>query len=103
MSFCDPDMWHEMALFRQTLIEGGVPREDRFAYTPTVSPSIHHEWGAGAIFYAVATTFGATGIIVFKFALVAAVVSCCYWCARRRGAGAAVFLSATPSMSLFSS
>ena len=57
MNFCDPDMWHEMSLFRQTLIEGSVPTEDRFAYTPTVSPSIHHEWGAGAIFYAVLTTF----------------------------------------------
>lgn len=103
MSFCDPDMWHEMALFRQTLIEGRVPREDRFAYTPTVSPSIHHEWGSGAVFYAVATTFGASGIIVLKFALVAAVVSCCYWCARRRGASAPVFLFVTPAMSVFSS
>jgi hypothetical protein len=103
MNFCDPDMWHEMALFRQTLIEGHVPTEDRFAYTPTVSPSIHHEWGSGAIFYAVATTCGAQGIIVFKYLLVAAVVAACYWCARQRGASAAVFLCTAPAMALFSS
>ena len=32
MNFCDPDMWHEMALFRQSLLEGRVPTVDRFAY-----------------------------------------------------------------------
>ena len=103
MNFCDPDMWHEMSLFRQTLIEGRVPTEDRFAYTPTVSPSIHHEWGSGAIFYAVAMTFGACGIMVLKYALVVGVVTGCYWCARQRGAGAAAFLAVAPAMALFSS
>ncbi len=103
MNFCDPDMWHEMSLFRQALLEGQIPTEDRFAYTPTVSPSIHHEWGAGAIFYAVAMTWGACGIMVFKYALVLGTVAACYQCARFRGAGAAVFLTVAPAMALFSS
>jgi hypothetical protein len=102
MNFCDPDLWHEMSLFRQTLVEGRVPTEDRFAYTPTVSPSIHHEWGSGALFYAVMTEFGAPGIMVFKYALVAAVLAACYWCARRRGASAATFLWVAPAMAPFS-
>ena len=103
MNFCDPDMWHEMSLFRQTLIEGRVPTEDRFAYTPTVSPSIHHEWGSGAIFYAVAMSFGACGIMVLKYALVAGVIAGTYRCARQRGASAAVYLAVAPAMALFSS
>ena len=103
MNFCDPDMWHEMSLFRQTLVEGKVPTEDRFAYTPTVSPSIHHEWGAGAIFYCVWTTMGGPGIMLLKYALVVCVVATCYWCARQRGASSAVFKVVVPAVTLFSS
>jgi hypothetical protein len=103
MNFCDPDVWHEMALFREALAEGRVPTEDHFAYTPTVSPSIHHEWGTGAILYGVMTTFGGPGMMVLKYALVAAVVGLCYWCARRRGASAATFLWVAPAMAPFAS
>jgi hypothetical protein len=39
-------------LFREVLAQGSVPLVDHFAYTPTVVPSVHHEWGAGAIAYA---------------------------------------------------
>jgi hypothetical protein len=46
--FVDPDVWHLMALFRETLAAGWVPLEDRFAYTPTVYPVVQHEWGTGA-------------------------------------------------------
>lgn len=103
MNFCDPDMWHEMSLFRQSLVEGWVPTVDRFSYTPTVNPSIHHEWGAGAIFYGVATNFGATGVMVLKFALVSGVLAACFWCARQRGASTAVFCVVAPAMALFAS
>ena len=103
MNFCDPDMCHEMSLFRQSLVEGWVPTVDRFSYTPTVNPSIHHEWGAGAVFYFVATTFGATGIMWLKYALVCGVLAACGWCARQRGASAAVFCVVSPAMALFAS
>lgn len=103
MNFCDPDMWHEMSLFREALVEGRVPTEDRFAYTPTVSPSIHHEWGSGAIFYGVWTSVGGPGIMALKYALVITVVSLCYWCARSRGASTAVFKTVVPAITLFSS
>jgi hypothetical protein len=103
MNFCDPDVWHEMALFREALAEGRVPTEDHFAYTATVSPSIHHEWGTGAILYGVMTTCGGPGMMVLKYALVAAVVGFCYWCARRRGASAATFLCIAPAMAPFAS
>ena len=47
-TFVDPDIWHEMALFREALALGYLPLADQFAYTPTVYPSVHHEWGTGA-------------------------------------------------------
>src|SRR5262249_17868503 len=57
----------------------------------------------GAIFYFVATSFGAAGIMTLKYAIVVGVVAGCYWCARARGASAAVFLTVAPVMALFSS
>ena len=102
-TFVDPDLWHEMALFREAIREGRMPLEDRFAYTPTVAPCVHHEWGAGAIFYLVATTLGAPGLMTLKYALVAGVAAACCRCARQRGASLAVFLTLAPVMVTFSS
>jgi hypothetical protein len=45
------DVFHEMALAREWLACGAFPREDCFAYTPTVSPAVHHEWGTGLLLY----------------------------------------------------
>src|SRR5262249_37862685 len=53
--FVDIDVWHEMSLFREALRAGWIPYIDRFAYTPTISPAVQHEWGAGAIAYLAAT------------------------------------------------
>lgn len=103
LTFVDPDLWHEMALFREAIREGRMPQEDRFAYTPTVVPCVHHEWGAGAIFYLVATTLGAPGLMTLKYALVAGVAAACCWCARQRGASLAVFLTLAPLTSTLSS
>lgn len=86
LTFVDPDLFHEMALAREILTLGRMPLEDCFAYTPTVSPSVHHEWGTGVVLYAVAMTLGAPGIMVLKYALTAAVVVGCCYCALRRGA-----------------
>jgi hypothetical protein len=83
----DLDMFHEMALIREAREVGNIPREDSFAYTPTVSPVVHHEWATGAVLYfvAVGAGFGGTGILLLRLLLVAGIVFCCHWCARRRG------------------
>ena len=85
-TFLDPDMLHGMALIRECLSVGHFLLEDRFAYTPTVYPLVHHEWGTGAILYFVATRAGPSGILILKYLLVAAVALGCVFCARRRGA-----------------
>jgi len=87
------DMLHGMALFREALALGYLPRDDVFAYTPTVSPTVHHEWGMGGILYlaSVASGLGAAGIMLVKYLLTATVVAGCYLCARWRGTSLPVF------------
>jgi hypothetical protein len=70
-NFVDPDLYHLLALIREALRIGHIPIEDRFAYTPTVHPCIHHEWGTGALLYAATSAFGAGGIPAWKYALAA--------------------------------
>ena len=65
-SVVDPDIWHQMALFREALRAGALPLVDMFAYTPVVAPSVQHEWGAGAIALAIAQQFGAPGLGLSK-------------------------------------
>ena len=98
LSFVDPDLWHEMALVREAIEQGHIPLADSFAYTPTVYPVVHHEWGAGAILYLVAQSFGAPGIMVLKFLLIATVAICCFRTARMRGTSYAVIISLTPAV-----
>lgn len=89
-AFVDPDVWHEAALFREALTLGRLPLEDRFAYTPTVYPVIHHEWGTGAILYYVVRYGGAAGLLSLKYLLTLGIAVGCFHCARRRGANLAV-------------
>src|SRR5690349_15301386 len=41
----DMDIFHQMALARESIALGHIPTVDRFAYTPTLPYSVHHEWG----------------------------------------------------------
>src|SRR5262249_44021728 len=82
----DLDVWHGMATFREALREGWIPYHDRFAYTPTISPTVHHEWGAGAIAYLVGTPGGETGLQLLPLVLVLAITVVAVRLALRRGA-----------------
>lgn len=93
--FADPDMWHEMALFREALVVGSVPTVDLFAYTPTVDPSIHHEWGTGALLYGV-SQFGETGLLLLRYALALIIAGICLFCARARGVSLPVIAALGP-------
>jgi hypothetical protein len=86
----DPDVFHEMALARAACALGRIPTEDLFAFTPTVSPCVHHEWATGMVLYAAADFAGAGGVMVLKYVLIAALCGVCILCARRRGAGLAM-------------
>ena len=100
MTTVSHDMFHALALFRETLTSGWVPFEDVFAYTPTVSPSVHHEWGFGAILYGVVEWLGTggAGLMAMKYALVGCVMGCCYARSQRDGASWSVFAILAPLM-----
>ena len=84
----DLDLFHEMALIREALKLGSLPTEDVFAYTPTVSPSVHHEWGTGAILYLVTVALGGglPGLSLLRLLLLVAISLSVVAVARHRGA-----------------
>ena len=92
------DVFHEMALAREWLECGSFPREDCFAYTPTVSPAVHHEWGTGLLLYlaVAAIPFGLSGLMVFKLLLVAALAMLLYRVARNGGSHPLVWVILLP-------
>jgi hypothetical protein len=95
-NFVDPDVWHEIALIRDAVARGSLPTRDTLAYTPTVQPVIHHEWGTGAILYALADHVGGAGLVVLKLLLTAAIAVGCAACVRLRGGPAAVATTLAP-------
>ena len=92
----DLDMWHEMALIRESLAAGHLLLQDRFAYTPTVSPLVDHEWGAGAILYGLASVGGSWPIVALKYLLALATAALALKCARLRGASFETFSVLAP-------
>ena len=84
----DIDLFHEMCLARQFATEGEFPQTDAFAYTPTVEPVVHHEWGTGAIAYGVVEQLGlkSRGLMLLKYLLVALICLSCCLAARLRAA-----------------
>lgn len=96
LTYVDPDIWHEMALAREALRQGSMPLTDSFAYTPTVYPMVHHEWGTGAVLYAATAAAGGAGLMLLKYALVVVTAGFCIAAARLRGARSTTILSLAP-------
>lgn len=84
-NFVDIDLWHQMALIRESLAAGHLLKVDPFAYTPTLS-WIDHEWGSGAIAYFAVAWLGPRAILALKFLTALGTGFACVRCARVRGA-----------------
>lgn len=95
-NIADLDLWHQMALFRESIALAHIPLEDHFAYTPTIYPSIQHEWGAGAVAYFLGTQFGGTGILAAKYLLAAIIVVFFLLCIKRRAVSIAIVILLAP-------
>ena len=66
------DAFHEMAMIRYWMQSGEFPYRDVFAFTPTVSPAVHHEWATGLFLY-FATSIsdeGFIGIALLKWLMI---------------------------------
>jgi hypothetical protein len=96
--FIDLDAFHQMALVREALYAGRLPSGDVWAYTPTLPRVVHHEWGTGAVLYAVtiATGWGWIGLAVLRIVLVGVVAGTLFVVARRNGAAPAVMVVLAP-------
>lgn len=82
----DLDLFHEMALARESLQLGYVPWRDSFAYTPTLDIVVHHEWGLGLIAIGISHIAGSSGIIILKFLLIFGLAAVVWHTARNRHA-----------------
>jgi hypothetical protein len=85
-NFVDIDIWHQMALIRESVKAGHLLRADPFAYTPTITPWIDHEWGAGGIAYFATLWLGGRILLILKFLLAAGTFAACWRCATELGA-----------------
>jgi len=83
----DLDMWHEMALIRESVRAGHLLTEDVFAYTPTVRPVVDHEWGAGAMLYLAGCGAGGWAVVTLKFLLALLTAAAVLKCAFHRRSG----------------
>lgn len=94
----DADAFHAMALAREACAAGRVPRGDVFAFTPTLDPVVHHEWGTGMLLYGAwqGLGLGALGLSAIRYALAAALLAVAYRVARLRGATPAGVLVSAP-------
>ena len=81
------DAFHEMALVRVFAESGTFPISDVFAFTPTVNPAVHHEWGTGLVLYWCAgiSPLGMDGLAVLRIVLVLAIATALYRVARNSG------------------
>jgi hypothetical protein len=82
------DAFHEMALARVFYATEQFPKEDVFAFTKTVSPVVHHEWGTGIVLYWVAerSALGLDGMAWLRLILFVALLAMMYRLARNHGA-----------------
>src|SRR5262249_36578513 len=85
-NFVDIDLWHQMALIRESLAAGHLLKADPFAYTPTRTPWVDHEWGAGAIAFFLTRWFDGRTILLVKFFLAFGTGFVCVRCAEKMGA-----------------
>lgn len=92
----DPDLWHEMALIRESIRAGHLLMRDIFAYTPTVYPSMHHEWGAGVLAYTLTRRFGSDAILIVKYLIAFFIGVLSLRCARSMGSSVEVWAVLCP-------
>ncbi len=86
------DVFHEMSLARE-MLQAGLPLSDSYAFTPTIAPVVHHEWGTGLALYTatMASGLGVWGLSLLRWGLIALLWVVLYRVARMRGAAPELF------------
>ena len=79
----DPDLFARVAMGRLALSLNYVPLQDPFAFTPILQTWVDHEWLSGVVFYIIASTLGAPGLILLKILLASSATLCVILASRR--------------------
>lgn len=95
-NFVDIDLWHQMALIRESISAGHLLKADPYAYTPTIYPCVDHEWGAGVIAYFSTAWFGSRAILLVKFLVALGTGFLCAECSKRKGADSRLLGACAP-------
>lgn len=90
LAFIDPDLWHEMATARWMVAHRAVATADPFAFTPTITPVVHHEWGLGLIAWGIGLVGGEPALMLTKALLLTLIGAGAWALARARGGSAAM-------------
>lgn len=83
----DFDLWGYLA-FGRLFWRQGFPYKDVFAYTPTLTPWVYHEWLTGVVYYPLLTACGMAGIQAVRYLAAAGVCLGVFATARTRRADA---------------
>lgn len=62
----DRDLWHRLALGQYIFAHYALPQHDVFSYLSESTPLHDHEWGSGALFYALYSLGGGTALVLLK-------------------------------------
>jgi len=86
------DLWAKLALGSSLWNTGHLPRHDVYAFTPTLPIYVDHEWGAGAVFYALLRWFGPPSLITLRMVLALGLLALGFVTGRRAGCETNVLL-----------
>jgi hypothetical protein len=86
------DLWAKLAIGSSLWQTGHLLRHDVYAFTPTLPQYIDHEWGAGAVFYALLQWFGPSSLIVLRMVLALGLLGLSFLTGRRQGCEANILL-----------
>jgi hypothetical protein len=68
-NIADGDLWARLAAGASIHFTGHVWARDVFAFTPTLTRWVDHEWGAGVVFFTVLDWWGPGGLMTLKVLL----------------------------------
>ncbi|MBI9073812.1 MAG: hypothetical protein JEZ02_00275 [Desulfatibacillum sp.] len=86
-TFAEPDLWGYLNFGHLFFNEPGFPFQDAFAYTPTHSTWVFHEWLTGVVLFRLQQAVGFGGIQVLKYLLGGLTAFFLYATAKKCGAG----------------
>ena len=92
-NIADGDLWARLAAGASIHFTGHVWTRDVFAFTPTLTHWIDHEWGAGVMFFSVLDHWGPGGLMILKVLLAFAALGLALATGRQAGLTALLIMS----------